>query len=543
MQPMLSLLTRLRRAASHRSFWILSGAFVAITALHYLSPQVQLLPLTPYLLEHHAVERIVFLLPVIGAACAFGQRGGLVTLALAIIIMLPRASLMTPHPAEALLEIVAVAVAGYFAIWAIETQACEKRLRQELSERLQRAYNRLQTLYESAETVSSTLELQQVLDRLVQATAEAMGVQGCSIRLLDESKTWMYVAATYGLSQAYVKKGDLILERNPLAREVLSGKVIAIDDVTKDGRLQYPAQAIAEGIRSMLSAPLLGKRGPLGLIRVYSTELNHFKDDDAAFLTAIASQGSIAIENAMAYAALSELDEAKYKFILTVTHELRSPVSVVRSLLRTLGEGYAGTATDQQRDLVARALYRADFLQELIDDLLDLAAGKSKLDTGEQVPVDLVAAVEDVAKRFKVPAEEKKLKLEWHCPSAEYPLRVLATQEGVDRILNNLVSNAIKYTPTGGHVSVVLHRAGKEARLEIADSGIGIPADSLPHLFTEFYRAPNAKALQKEGTGLGLAITKDLVTRFGGQITVQSKLGQGTTFTVSFPLQSEDSQC
>jgi len=531
-----SSLTRFRQVVSRRSFWILGGVLIAVTALHYFSPQVRPLPLLPYPLERHAIERIIFLLPVAGAALAFGQLGGLITLALAIIIMLPRAFLISPYPADAVLETAAVAIVGYFVVWAIETQAREKRSRQELSERLQRAYNRLQTLYTSAETVNSTLELQPVLDRLVQSTAEAMGVQGCSIRLLDESGTWMYVAAVHGLSKTYVQKGDLILERNPLAREVLAGKVIAIGDVTKDGRLQYPAQAIAEGIRSMLSAPLLGKRGPLGLIRAYSAELNHFKDDDAAFLTAIASQGSIAIGNAMAYAALGELDETKYKFILTVTHELRSPVSVVRSLLRTLGEGYAGTATDQQRDLIARAQYRADFLQTLIDDLLDLAAGKSKLDAEEHVQVDLAEAVEDVAKRFKVPAEEKAIKLEWHCPSAEHPLRVLATKEGVDRILNNLVSNAIKYTLTGGRVSVMLRRAGKEACLEVADSGIGIPADSLPHLFVEFYRAPNAKALQKEGTGLGLAITRDLVTRFGGRITVQSKLGQGTTFTVNMPL-------
>lgn len=178
-----------------------------------------------------------------------------------------------------------------------------------------------------------------------------------------------------------------------------------------------------------------------------------------------------------------------------------------------------------------------DFLQTLIDDLLDLAAGKSELGMKEErIEVSLGDAVEEVVKRFNVPAQEKEIGLEYHYTPEEQPLQVLATREGMDRILSNLVSNAVKYTPHGGHVSVTLGRAGTEAHLEIVDTGIGIPEDALPHLFEEFYRAPNAKAVEKEGTGLGLALTKDLVTRYGGRISVKSQIGHGTTFAVVFPL-------
>jgi signal transduction histidine kinase len=533
-------LNRLVHAVRSGNFWIIVALLAGITFLHYFSPQVRSIPLSPYSLERHAVERIAFLLPVAVAAFAFGQVGGLITLAVTLFMMLPRAILISPSPADSVLETAAVAIVGYFVVWAIETQAREKRLRQDLSQRLERAYSRLQTLYDSAQTANSTLELQQVLGRLVQSTAAAMGVRGCSIRLLDETGKRLNVTAVFGLSEAYVKKGDLVLDQNPLAREVLAGGVIAIGDVTTDGRLQYHAQAIAEGIRSMLSAPLLGKRGPLGLIRAYSTELNHFTEDDAAFLTAIASQGSIAIENAMAYQALGKLDQMKSRFVLTVTHELRSPVSVVRSLLRTLSAGYAGTIAEAQRDLIARALRRADFLQTLIDDLLDLAAGKSELRVSEErVTVRLGEAVEDVLRRFQILAEEKQTTLDWRGECGDHPIRVSATKEGVDRILNNLLSNAIKYTPPGGHVSVRLRRDDGNAHLEIADSGIGIPEEALPHLFEEFYRAPNAKSQEKEGTGLGLAITRDLVVRYGGRIDVQSKIGEGTTFTVVLPITGE----
>ena len=537
MKSVLSPLTRLRQVASRRSFWILGAVLIAITALHYFSPQVRPLPLLPYSLERHAVERIIFLLPVAGAAFAFGQLGGLMTLALVTIIMLPRTFLLSPSPTDAVLETIAVAIVGYFAVWAIETQAREKRLRQELSQRLEHAYNRLQTLYDSAQTINSSLDLQRVLDRLVQSTAEVMRVRGCSIRLLDETGKRLNVAAVYGLSEAYVQKGDLVLEQNPLAREVLAGGVIAIGDIARDTRLQYPAQAIAEGIHSMLSAPVLGKCGPLGLIRAYSTGFNHFTEDDATFLTAIASQGSIAIENALAYQALGKLDQMKSRFVLTVTHELRSPVGVVRSLLRTLNATYAETLTTEQGDLIARALRRADFLQTLIDDLLDLAAGKIEFSVSEErVPIPLREAIEDVVRRLKIPAEEKQIALESSCECGEEPIRVLATKEGIDRILNNLVSNAVKYTLSGGRVCVRLHRTNTETCIQIVDTGIGIPEDSLPHLFEEFYRAPNAKSQAKEGTGLGLAITKDLVMRYGGRIDVQSKVGTGTTFTITLPL-------
>jgi signal transduction histidine kinase len=412
----------------------------------------------------------------------------------------------------------------------------------QLGQRLQRAYGRLQTLYEGAQTVNSTLDLHQVLDRLVRGTAEAMGVRACSIRLLDETGTRLHVDAVYGLSQAYVQKGDLILERNPLAREALAGKTVIIGDVSQDARLQYPAEAEAEGIRSILTARLYGKNAPLGLIRAYSAEPNHFTEDDATFLTAIANQGSLAIENAMAYQTLGQLDEMKSKFVLTITHELRSPVSVVRSLLRTITGGYVGTLTSEQADIIARALRRADYLQTLIDDLLDLASGKSELSSSaERVQVQLAEAVERVVKRLEVPAQEKQVKLTWLCSSDDQPIKVWAVTEDVDRILNNLVSNAIKYTPSGGSVTVTLRRAGGYAHLKVVDTGIGIPEDSLPRLFEEFYRAPNAKAQVKEGTGLGLAITKSLVTRYGGRIGVESKVGEGTTFAVILPVIGESS--
>jgi signal transduction histidine kinase len=112
----------------------------------------------------------------------------------------------------------------------------------------------------------------------------------------------------------------------------------------------------------------------------------------------------------------------------------------------------------------------------------------------------------------------------------------MASPESLDRIFNNLLANAVKYTPQWGKVTVTLSQIGDDARIAVEDTGIGIPEEAMVHLFEEFYRAPNAKEFDREGSGLGLTIIKDLVARLGGWISVHSTPGVGTRFTVSLPL-------
>lgn len=432
-------------------------------------------------------------------------------------------------------------VSAVFAITFLTTRTTA-RLRQreaevvQLSSEMQRSYGQLQTLYASAQAVSSTLDLQEVLDRLTREVTQAMQVKACALRLLDKTGARLEAISVYGLSQEYQEKGELLVDQSPLDRTVLSGKTVIIDDVRSDNRLQYHQAVLAEGIRAILTAPVPGRAGPLGLIRVYCDRVHRFTADDAAFLSAIAAQGGIAIENAIAYRTLQSLDEAKRKFVLMVTHELRSPVGVVRSLLRTLTGGYAGPLPELQQDMLNRALRRADALQALIDDLLDLATHKTGLRVATHTEVvDLQSMLKKVAERYAPLAAEKghTFDLRLEAPGA---LLIQVAAEEIDRAIANLVSNAIKYTPAGGRVTLRLAQQEGQAWLEVSDSGIGIPKDALPHMFEEFYRAPNAKAQVKEGTGLGLVVTKDIITAHGGRIQVRSVEHEGTTFTVTFPL-------
>jgi len=322
-------------------------------------------------------------------------------------------------------------------------------------------------------------------------------------------------------------------------QEVLSGRTVLVPDAWRDPRIRYPEEAREEGIRTMLSAPLIVRSGAIGVLRAYGGEGHRFTKEDAAFLSAVAGHGAVAIENAEAYQLLQNLNWDKSRFVLTVTHELRSPIQVAQSLLSVLTRGYVGPLAAEQADLVGRALKRTQFLQTLVDDLLALAAGRGDaLVSAERRPISLADLVRDVCARFEVPARDRGLRFRQEYAAA--PLFVWGDPGELDRMLNHLVSNAIKYTPRG-EVRVLVEAERDSARLVVADTGIGIPAEARAHLFEEFFRAGNAKALEESGTGLGLAIVKDLVERYGGTIDVESAEGQGTTFTVRLPLVAQPS--
>jgi two-component system, OmpR family, phosphate regulon sensor histidine kinase PhoR len=227
------------------------------------------------------------------------------------------------------------------------------------------------------------------------------------------------------------------------------------------------------------------------------------------------------------------------------THQLRSPITIAQSLLRNVVKGYAGPISDQQRDVLDRIAGQMDYLSHLVDDFLDLAASKAPPLTGQEGPVVLNLSLARVVLVLQPRAEEKEIALALR-PSRE-ELVVWASEEGLDHIFHNLVENAVKYTPPGGQVTVSLARCGEQsgeaggigtgdAQVTVTDTGIGIPEEGRAHLFEEFYRAPNARAYNAVGTGLGLAIVRGLVDRYHGRIAVRSASGQGTTFTVSFPL-------
>ena len=426
----------------------------------------------------------------------------------------------------------------YMSVYLTTTLTRNLRQRDEellrLQQRLSEAYQLIQTLYNVTRAASSTLHLDEVLQVIAQSAAEVMQVKACAIMLAGDGSPLVDTVAASGLSEDFLSARRTYIEKIHYITETLSsGRPTIVTDTSQDERVQYPQVLRAEGIASILCVPLSIRGRAEGVICVYSGTPDQFVSSDAEFLSALASAGATAIDNARAYEALKMADRAKSDFVRMVTHEFRSPLSAVQSMMRLLELGLVGPLTEKQKDLVERSQRRIAALLSMVGDLLELAAGKMEMLQSEKKPVNLSDIVVKITELMQPRAEEKGIAYRLEMP--EEPLVLDGFEDGLERVIMNLVSNAVKYTPEGGAVVVKAWCEGDQISLAVSDTGIGIPEDALPRIFTEFYRAKNAKAMEVEGTGLGLVIAKDVIEQHDGQISVESVVGRGTTFRVSLP--------
>ena len=229
---------------------------------------------------------------------------------------------------------------------------------------------------------------------------------------------------------------------------------------------------------------------------------------------------------------LEELDRAKASFMLLVTHELKAPVSAILTYLDLLLNDYI--PAEEVKETLERAQARAKEELDLISDLLEFGKLKELKRSEIPGPLHMETVLHQALGEFESQAAAKNLKIAVAVASGLWPVRIAADQ--AKRVWSNLLSNAIKYTPDGGAVQVRLAQTGELLQGEVADSGIGIPQEAQGRLFTEFYRARNAKDLNIPGTGLGLAIVRQIIENAGGKIEVESQEGQGARFTFTLPV-------
>ena len=238
---------------------------------------------------------------------------------------------------------------------------------------------------------------------------------------------------------------------------------------------------------------------------------------------------------AEAYNRLEALDRGKSEFTFKVTHELRSPLSAIQSLLKSIEEGYAGEISQKARDLIIRSEKRTSLLITLVNDLLDLVSGKiGSLREKERKKININEAINNSIQLLQEKAKVKGITFAFE--SIQKPVLIKIIPEDLDLILTNLIDNAIKYSKNCSSILIRTASTKITVTMEISDTGIGIREEDINRIFEEFYRADNAKEFEHEGTGLGLSIVKNLMNRYKGTITVQSKLGKETTFFVSFPV-------
>ena len=232
-----------------------------------------------------------------------------------------------------------------------------------------------------------------------------------------------------------------------------------------------------------------------------------------------------------------ELDRSRREFVANASHELRTPLTTIKMVIEALAGDEGVTKNEMNKSFLNMAETESTRMELLIKNLLTLSQLDSKTMNFNVREFDLEESVAYLAKSLAVNASAHGHKLTFD--GAYDPVIIRGDKIRIEQILINITSNAIKYTPDGGRISLRLHDLGDRAEITITDNGVGIPEEDIPHLFERFYRVEKARSSDKGGTGLGLAIAKEFAVAHGGDIRVSSIVGKGTTFTVTLPKQGK----
>jgi PAS domain S-box-containing protein len=426
--------------------------------------------------------------------------------------------------------------------------------RKHAKEALERQRRETVFLDRATQLFNSTLELDAVLQRVVQMATEVLG-ESCTINLIEEGKAHLTPMATYHAdpqarqARLQIQRDDPVRIGDPASVVGLAavvGRPYLVKDARRDGRVKYVERL---HISSLIAVPMIAKGKILGVLSSsITTPFRQFTEADLRLAIALADRAALAIENARLYEQervlrqtleglnrqIQDVNRRKTEFVTLVSHELRTPLTSMTGFIALLLKGQAGPLGERQREWLDIIGDNADRLVTLIDDLLDMArieAGKIEL---KCTPLDITPLIHEVARALRPQLAEKGQRLTLNLVPA-LPA-IVGDADRIRQILTNLLSNALKYTPSGGRITITACGDTSHVHVAVQDTGIGLTPEDQGQLFTPFFRAPHEAIQGIGGTGLGLAITRALVELHGGVITVNSVPGQGSTFSVTLPI-------
>lgn len=380
--------------------------------------------------------------------------------------------------------------------------------------------------------LNKSLDLNRVLSLALDWAISLTKADGGSIGLFEDKEddrgSTLRLLVTTG---APVDDGmpRLITEDHPVLAQVLEeGKPVVTRNVT--------AANTIDGTPSMvqLAVPVRQEDEITGLITLESHRADALDDEDVAFVERLADRASVAINNARLYENVQAANEQKREFISIVTHELRLPMTAIRGYTDLMDGGMAGPLTEQQKQFLTVIRRNTERMSNLIRDLGDINRIESGRMKFESRKFDIRGRVNDVATdlREAISAKEQTLAVEM----ADDLPEVYADPTRISQVLTNLVSNANKYTPDGGQITIRVAPDTAFLVVQVEDSGVGISEEDQDKLFTQFFRAESQEVRQQQGWGLGLSIVKKIVEAQGGEVTFESALGKGSTFSFTIPL-------
>jgi signal transduction histidine kinase len=389
----------------------------------------------------------------------------------------------------------------------------------------------------------STFDLQLVLDTLVKSAAQLCDADQTMIRRQEGGV--LVRAVGYGYSSEfseYARALPIEPGRGTAAgRALLEGKIIHIPDVRTDPEYVWTEAQKFGGFRTVLAVPMLRGNNPIGVLTLTRSEVRPFTDKQIDLVTTFADQAVIAIENVRLFdeiqdksRQLAEASQHKSQFLANMSHELRTPLNAIIGVSEMLRED--AEAAKQDLEPLDRVLGAARHLLALINDILDLSkieAGRMELALSSFALAPLIA---DVVKTIEPLAAKNANKVAAHCDASIGTMQ--ADQIRLRQAFLNLMSNANKFTERGA-ISINARQEQENGRdwitVAVTDTGIGMTPEQMGKLFQEFSQASSTTASKYGGTGLGLAISKRFCQMMGGDITVESELGRGSTFTIRLP--------
>ena len=412
-------------------------------------------------------------------------------------------------------------------------------------DRLIRKSKEVKTLHDVASALSQAGRHSSSLGAIVAIVAKAVEADLVAFLLLDETTGELVTQeGAFGVEgPELLYRVSLKDEKSSSVRVFKTRKPYVTGDAQND-RGTIASYAKMWSIHSLMAVPLIVEDHVLGVMRVGSRRKDAFGEEALALVRAVAEEAAILVETAMLNRRLSEtaeqlaaLNRMKDEFVSTVSHEFKTPLTTITGFLSVMLDGETGPVTEQQMKFLQIAKSAAKRLAGLVSDLLDL----SRLESGARMdlrPLSLIELLSQSVENHEPLAVEGDKTIVWE-PEASLP-RVVADERWLGLVVDNLISNALKFTRPGGRVVIATQDKGEFLMVSVADDGIGVPPADREKIFERFYRASNRAEVNAPGTGLGLAIAREVVAKHGGKIWLDSEMGKGTTFHFVVPAAREE---
>jgi signal transduction histidine kinase len=378
-------------------------------------------------------------------------------------------------------------------------------------------------LIDISRDLASTLDLDVLLDRIVQAAADITSAEAASILLYDNTSRQLYFQVATNMDEPMMRGLVVPLEGSIAGWIVTNQKPLRIDDVHEDSRhFGDIEETTGYQIQSILGIPLITKNKVVGVLEVLNKNDGTFTSGDQNLLTVLGAQAAVAIENARLFQQSDLISE--------FVHELRTPLASLSTATYLLLR--PEMSREQQEQIVNNIHNETLRLNSLASSFLDLARLESGRVQFRKSTFDIMDLLHECSDVMESKAEEDHIQIRVIHP--EGPTLIEADRDKLKQVILNLLSNAIKYNRPNGSIILKTEPQVHATVISVQDTGVGIPEDAVGHIFEKFYRVRENEA-KVPGTGLGLSICKQIVQGHGGTIEIKSKLGIGTNILISLP--------